>query len=803
MASPLDIPATFSRATLLHQQGKLKDAAPLYLRILSADPGCFDAHHMLGLLRAQQGRFLEAVKAIAHALKISPRSEPALVNFGNVLRALGQGDQALLSYDTALSVNDKAPETWFNRGLLLWDLRRFDEALASYDRALALAPDYAQALLSRAATLRELGRLDEALASSDAAIRINPHLAEAFDVRGTVLWRLKRFDAALDSYNIALSLVPRSAQTLNNRGLALSGLERYEDALQSFTAATEINPDYAEALNNRGNALASLGRHKEALESYQRAIALQPDYADALINKGAALAALQKFDAALQSYAAALERHPASAAAHYNRAVVCAHLNRFDEAAAGFEAALSISPRYPYALSGAANAALNLCDWERTRNLGERLVREVAEKKSVIAPFTLLGYSGDLALQRQCAETYLEAKGAVCLSPRSGGLSRRPEKLRIAYVSPDFGAHPVGHQIVDLLERHDRTTFEITGISLGPDDGSAIRARLAAACDRFEDVHGKNDRAVAELMRRLEIDIAVDLGGHTQEARPRIFAGRPAPVQVNYLGYPATSGSRCLDYIIGDAVVTPFADQPFYSEAIVQLPGSYLVSDSRRRLGAPPSRQEAGLLQTGIVFCCFNQNWKFTAPVFGVWMRLLREIEGSTLWLRDCPSGARANLEREAQARGVDPSRLIFAGHAEGGAHLARLQLADMVLDTLPYNAHATASDALWAGVPLVTCTGEAFAGRVASSLLRAVGLGELVTANLVDYESLALRLAREPAALAAVREKLAQNRTTAPLFDTDRSRRALEAAYRHMWEARGRTPTGFAVSNAGEIASA
>jgi len=791
---PVDIQATFSRAAALHQQGKLKEAAPLYQRILWADPAHFDAHHMLGVLRAQQGRYVDAVKSIGQALKLDGKSELALLNFGNVLKALGQPEEALLSYEAALAVNQNAAVTWYNRGLVLWDLRRLVDAVTSHDRALALDPNHAEAFLGRAAALRDLGRAEEALASCDAAIAVRPEMAEAFHVRGVLLWRLKRFDAALDSYNMALSIRPQSAEILNNRGLVLSGLERNEEALQSYDAAIALKPDYAEALNNRGNALAGLQRHDAALKSYDAAIATNPDYAEAMNNKGAVFVAQQEFDAALASYAAVLQRNPASGNTHYHRGAALGHLQRFEEALADFEAALAFSPGHPYALSGAANAALNLCDWPRVAEFSGRIVRAIEDQKAVIAPFTLLGYSANPSLQLRCAQIYLQDKGAQCRG--RGSLGHQHEKLRIAYVSADFCDHPVAHQIVNLLEQHDRSAFEIHGVSLGPDDGSAIRARLVQATDHFHDVRLINDREAIRLLRGFEIDIAVDLTGHSQNGRPGLFAGRAAPVQVSYLGYPGTTGSGCMDYILADPIVAPTSDQPFYSEAIVHLPDSYFVTDSRRAVSAAPARRDCGLPDSGVVFCCFNQNWKITAAVFGVWMRLLHAAPGSVLWLRDCSPAARSNLQREAAAHGIAGERLVFAGRVDFEQHLARLPLADMVLDTLPYNAHATASDALWAGVPVVTCAGQAFAGRVAASLLHAAGVPELVTTTLADYQDLALKLARDPDALAALKDRLARGRVTAPLFDTARTTRHVEAAYRQMLAQCGAPPAGFAVAD-------
>lgn len=796
---PIDIGAVFSRATALYQQGQLKEAASLYRKILSVEPAHCDANHMLGLLRMQEGRFVEAAEALANALKAQPHNAEALSNYGNVLKILGHFEEALMSYEAALSLSE-VPVFWFNRGLVLMDLRRFEDAVASYDSALSIAPDYAEAFQSRAAALCELGRFSDALTSADAALRLCPDLADAFYIRGIALWRLKRFEAALDSYNLALGIAPRAPRIFNSRGLLLCSMERYEAALESFDASLALQPDYIEALVNRGVALASLYRHEDALESYDRALAFKPGHVDALNNKGGILTALERFEEALASYAAVLTVEPDNSNALYNSAITLSHLNRFEEALARFDATLSSSPRHPYALSAAANAALNLCDWARTGALAGRLAADVREGKSLVSPFTLLGYSTDASLQLRCAKTHLKNHGAECRDVARPAIAHRHAKIRIGYVSSDFGNHPVSHQLVELLERHDRSFFEIYGISLGADDGSDMRARLVGAFDHFEDVRLMQDRDVADLMRRYEIDIAVDLNGHTQNGRPGIFSYRAAPVQVNYLGYPATTGSACMDYIIADPVIVPFGDQHAYTEAIVHLPNSFFVQDSRRVIGARPARQSAGLPEKGVVFCCFNQNWKITAPLFEVWMQLLREVPESILWLRDCGDAARSNLRREAQARGVDPDRLVFASSVAFDHHMARLQLADIFLDTLPYNAHATASDALWAGVPVVTCKGEAFAGRVASSLLLAAGLPELVTATLADYEALALKLARDPTALALLREKLARSKVTAPLFDTDRTRQCIEAAYRQMLEraARGEPPASFKV--AGEI---
>jgi predicted O-linked N-acetylglucosamine transferase (SPINDLY family) len=355
---------------------------------------------------------------------------------------------------------------------------------------------------------------------------------------------------------------------------------------------------------------------------------------------------------------------------------------------------------------------------------------------------------------------------------------------------------------VGLFEQHDKSRFETTAISFGPDPGDQFRKRLENSFDRFLDVQTKNDRDLVLLLRELEIDIAVDLMGYTNNSRPAILALRPAPVQVNFLGYAGTMGADTIDYIIADRFIIPEACQSFYTENIVYLPDTYLPTDSTRSIGEhAPARGAAGLPESGFVFCCFNNNYKITPPIFDIWMRLLLEVEGSVLWLVEDNAAAVGNLRHEAEGRGVAPERLVFAPRVKLEDYLARLRLADVFLDTLPYNAHTTASDALWAGLPVVTCAGSSFAARVAGSLLNAVGLPELITGTLEDYEALALKLARDRDLLAHIKSKLARNRQSFPLFDTERFRRHIESAYQTMWERhqRGEPPASFAVASVGD----
>jgi predicted O-linked N-acetylglucosamine transferase (SPINDLY family) len=414
-----------------------------------------------------------------------------------------------------------------------------------------------------------------------------------------------------------------------------------------------------------------------------------------------------------------------------------------------------------------------------------------------VTPFTLLALTDDQALQLKCAQNYIaESLAAAPALLRKDGRAHR-DRLRIAYLSADFQAHATAYLIAELIERHDRSRFEVHAVSFGRDDGSEMRRRLVAGFDRFHDVRARGDEAAAKLIEELAIDIAIDLKGYTQDARPEILRYRPAPIQASYLGFPGTMGGDFIDYIIADAIVLPFAEQRFYPERIVHLPDCYQPNDRQRRIAeATPCRADAGLPEKGFVFCSFNNNHKITPEVFAVWMRLLGKVPQSALWLLRDNSAAEQNLRWQAQAHGVAPGRLVFADRVALDAHLARHRLADLFLDTLPYNAHTTASDALWAGLPVLTCAGESFAGRVAASLLQAIGLPELVCDSLADYEALALKLATDPAMLASLRQKLSENRATTALFDADRTRRHIEAAYRKMWDIfqAGGAPQSFAV---------
>ncbi|HEY4077225.1 MAG TPA: tetratricopeptide repeat protein [Rhizomicrobium sp.] len=686
----------------------------------------------------RSGRLAEAEQLYLAILASDPRDFSARHLLGVVRAQSGRSEEALAEIGAALEMRPDDADALLNLAGVLKTLNRPEEALAGFDRALAQKPGWPQALNNRGTVLQSLGRFDEALASYDAALAATPNYAEALTNRGSVLQDLKRPAEALENHDRALRLHPQFATAFNNRGSALLELKRFADALNCFDRALALRPGDAEVINNRGNALQGQLRYEEAVASYDRALVIRPNYSAALNNRGSALQQMKRYEDALAS---------------------------FDQA----------GPGHPHAFGGAAMAALNLSDWTRTAEIGAQIETRIRAGQS-IPPWVLLGYSGDERLQRECAQNTIRERFPALIPPLATARYNHT-KIRLAYISSDFCHHPVGTQVVELIEKHDRTRFEVIGISTGIDDASPQRRRLIAAFDQFHDVKDQRPFGAAEMLRRMEVDILVDLNGHTQGDSFDVLAHRPAPVQATWLGYAGTTGAPFIDHIIADRVVAPDSDA--FSEQISYLPDTFFVSDTTRTIGTPPSRAQAGLPETGFVFCSFNNNWKITSPVFAIWMRLLDQVPGSVLWIKKPGEAAMANLQNAARQHGVDPARLVFAAGAPLDVHLARHRLADLFLDTLPYNAHATTCDALWAGLPVLTCKGTAYAGRVAASLLLTSGLPELVTKTAEEYEAMALTLAHDRALLQALRERLAAQ--ASPLFDTERFARNIEEAYLGM----------------------
>ncbi len=833
----LDLKAMAEQAVSFHRQGDLRRAETLYLQILDADPRLFGPHYYLGLMRLQQGRHEEACEHLEQAVAILPNEIGALMNCGMALSSAGRAQKALDMFERVLAIQPNMAEALYNRGVTLAALKRFELAVEAYDRALVIQPEMAAAQVNRAVALAAMGRTDDALAGYDRLLAMQPSNAVALNHRGLARRAMGRPAKALADYDRALSLKPDFADAMYNRGVALLDLERAADALAMFDAVAQAYRNNAELWNNRGVALWNLKRPDEALASYERALELEPGFAEAWGNRGLALRDvsrfeearasfetvltlepgnavamnshgnvlrdMKKFDEAIHSYGAAIQARPSYAEALINRGYTHWALKRYDAGTADVERALGLEPDYPYGRGEVLHARMYAADWHDFAARRAELVELVRAGKRAIQPFNFQAIAETAADAQACSRIWARDKypQQVPARPHDPSARRTEAKIRIGYVSGEFRQQATALLMAGLYERHDRAKFEIIAIDSGTNDRSPMRARLENSFDRWIAITGLSDGQAADVIRDAGIDILVNLNGFFGEARMGVFARRPAPIQVNYLGFPATLGAPYIDYILADKVIIPEAEQHFYDEQVITLPGCYQANDDRGRpMAETPLRADAGLPRHGFVFCNFNSAYKLTPGTFDSWMRILSRVEGSVLWILESPAPFAANLRLQAEARGVAAERLIFAPDLPTEQHLARLKLANLFLDGLPYNAHTTGSDALWAGVPLITRKGATFPGRVAASLLEAAGLGELVTESAAEFETLAVRLAKNPKDLEQVRTKLTVNRDTCALFDTDRFRKTIEAAYLEMWRRwlAGEKPRGFCVKAEG-----
>lgn len=668
------------------------------------------------------------------------------------------------------------------------DLQRSEEL---FKRIIKRDKSNVAALNLLVVVLISMERFAEAEPFIAKATAIDQNSYASFSNYGLISKRLNKPEQALKTYGRALELSPNNPEAWNNRGTVYNDLGQYDLALADFDRAISLDGSRAAAHANRGKTLSLLKRHAEALSSYQKALSINPHLAEVWLGLGYVFSELNRYDEARAAYDRTLSLNPDLAEAWVDLAHALFELKRYDEALAACDKALSLNSNLASIEGVRLHTKMRLCKWENLSDEIDHLTKSVRSGKDSCYPFALLSLSNSPEDQLRCARSRVATKIKPAAKSMWDGAVYAHERIRLGYVSSDLNRHPVAQLTAELFELHDRKRFEVSAYSIGPDDGSDIRKRLMIAFDKFVPFENKTDIEIARAIADAEIDILIDLNGFTKGARTGIFAHRPAPIQVNYLGYPGTMAAPYIDYIIGDQTILTDADVAAYSEKLVKLPCSYQPNDRTRAISSHPfERRDFGLPADQFVFCCFNNNFKITPETFERWMRILRAVEGSVLWLLAEDQTAIKNLGKEAEIRGVDSARLVFANRMEPADHLARHRLADLFLDTLPYNAHTTASDALWAGLPVLTQIGETFAGRVAASLLKAVGLPELITHSSEEYEGLAIEIARHPETLRALKKKLAENRLGAPLFDTERLTRQIEAAYIAM---HGRYRAGLA----------
>jgi len=705
------------RAVTLERRGLLTEADGAYAKVIENNSHYFDALHLYGLFKFKTGQLSHAVNLIETALKINPNSLNALNSLGVVYA----------------------------------HQKNYDQALDAFNRIIQRDGNNVQALSNKAQCLNELRRFREAIDVCNQVLSLDRFRLDAYLAHGSASLELENYEQALASYQKVIALNQRHEMGWWGSGNSLYRLKRYDEALAAFDEALSIKPDLENAWMGRGNVLADLKRHHDALSAYNKALSIKPDLAEAWLARG----------------------------------VIFSSTARSREALAAFSKVRDINPDFPFLDGFYVHQKMNCCDWRELDQLVQKIEVKLLSGKLAAMPFGWQGLSESEQSLQLCAEIWNKSKFSrpeIIKKRQFAEAKRANEKIRIGYVSGEFREQATSGLIVGLLECHDKSKFEVVGFDNGWDDASPIRRRIDNAMDRIINIRQSDDATVAARIQDEKIDILISLNGYFGEGRTRVFGYKAAPIQVNYLGFPGTLGADYMDYIIADKCVLPPENKKFYNEKAVYLPHTYQANDGNKSIGdAVPSRSEANLPSEQFVFCCFNNNYKITPNTFDSWMSILKQVDNGVLWLLEDNEAAMQNLRKEAQQRAVDPSRLIFAKRAPVDDHLARHHLADLFLDTLPYNAHTTASDALWTGLPVLTQIGQTFAGRVAASLLNAIGLPELITHSRQEYEALAIELAQNREKLREVRKKLDKNRLTTALFDTRLYTRHLEAAYAAM----------------------
>ena len=631
--------------------------------------------------------------------------------------------------------------------------------------------------------LYNLENFELVLSKINKIIGLFPNAYELFNLQGVCNAALQRHSSAIDSYKQAIKIKPNYPEVYYNMGVSQQNQSDLAGAIDSYKHAIQIKPNYAGAYYNIGTALRDQGDLAAAIDSYKQAIQIKPDYADAYYNMGISFKEHGDLAAAIDSYKRAIKIKPDYTDAYYNMGNAQSEQGDLAEAIDSYKQALKIMPDYQIACAAKLYRQAHICDWVGIEN-DKKQIPELGTSTQRVSPFDLLALEDSPSRQRLRAEIYTKNGNSQSQLPIAFKPVQKPTRLRIGYFSSDFCEHPVSYLIAQMLELHDREHFEVYAYSFYPGKIDKMYEHIENVVDVFHDVRKLNDKDIALLAQQDRIDIAIDLNGHTKNARSGIFAYRAAPIQINYLGYPGTMSAEFIDYIIADRVIIPKEYEQHYQEHIIRLPNSYMVTDNTRQISTRNiTRVEMGLPEKGFVFCCFNNNYKISIAEFNIWMRLLLKVPDSVLWLRKSNRWSDENFRKEAKKRGVDSSRLVFADRVLMDDHLARHKLADLFIDTFVFNAHTTATEALWAGVPVVTKLGKGFAARVAGSLLNAIGLPELITETVEDYESLILELATNPQSLGLLKEKLATNRLSAPLFDTELFTKHLEDGYEQAYQ--------------------
>ena len=758
-------------------------AVQSYKKALEIKPDYIAAQYSLGISLQDLGQLDEAVKSYKKALKIKPDFVEAQYSLGISLQDLGQLEAAIKCYEIVLAIKPDFADAFNNLGVAYLNLEQLDDAVRSYKAALKLKPEFVEAINNLGIAFYNLNKLEDAIKSYEKAIAIQPDFVKAHNNLGNALMELDQLNEAAKSYKTALKIQPDFVEAHNNLGITFFKLHQLDDAMKCYGDALVFNPDFADAHNNIGTVFLERGQLDEAVKSFNLAIKLKPNYLEANNNMGTAFNKLHQTHSAIEYYERAIVIKPDYVDAHANLATVLKDLKRFDEVMAIYDSEIILNSNLDFILGEVLHTKMMLCIWDDLPIRLNELTNKINNSEKVVSPFPLMALIDDPEIQRKTAVIYANEHYPQNYSLPKIGLYSKHSKIRIGYFSADFKKHPVASLTAELYELHNRDQFEIHAFSFGPDTNDEMNLRIKAGVDYFHDVHPLSYKDIAILARSVEIDIAVDLGGFTKDSRTEVFAIAAAPIQISYIGYPGTMGANYYDYLIADQVMIPKEKQKYYSEKIVYL-RSYQVNDSKASIPEMTfTREDLGLPETGFVFCCFNNCYKLSPTIFDSWARILKEVDGSVLLIFADNDKAKINLTKEIVLRGIDPNRLIFGKRLSKLEYLARYRVADLFLDTLPYNAGATASDALRMGLPVLTCLGNSVVSRMGASLLNAVNLPELIKTSQEEYELFAIELAMNPAKLKIIKDKLVNNLPTAPLYDTPMFTKNLESAYLTMYD--------------------
>ena len=746
-----NVPIIFNIAGACYKAiGDLKASVKMFENAVKIKPDYFEAYKNLGITLENLNRNKASIDNLLIAISINPSYFDANYHLANVYQKLSQHENAVEFYEKAISINPNVAEAHFNLGNALKNLGHLDRAIQAYKKVISMNPNLAETHNNLGVIYKEIGNIKLAVSSYKDAIKNKPDFIEAHNNLGILYKESFQFLKAKDSFKKVIELKPDYAEAHNNLGLVFMNLGQFVDAHNCYKNALKFKPDYALSYNNIGTVLGVLGKTKAAVESYEKAIALNPDYADAYNNLGNVLRNRRKRVEALSC----------------------------------FEKAYKIEPNTAYLFGAVLNTKMHLCIWDNFDSNISKLSEKIKKNQKAIGPFALKALIDDLSIQKKAAEIFVEDQFQSNFLKYKSEIHQKNSIIRIGYFSADYKIHPTSYLCAELFELHDRSKFEIHAFSYSKDTKDKMNLRIKKGVDCFHDVLSMSNEDLVNLSRSLEIDIAVDLGGYTANSRTKVFAMSLAPIQVNYLGYPGSMHADYMDYLVADKVLIPENKKEYYSEKIVYMPDTYQVNISEQNVANEElTRKDLDLPEKGFVFCCFNNAYKITPSTFEGWMNILNHVENSVLWLLVNNETSIANLKKEANKHGIKENRLVFAPYISSEKHLNRIKYADLFLDTLPYNAHTTTSDALRMGLPVLTLQGKSFASRVAASLLNAVNLPELITNSQKHYESLAVELAKNPKKYKNIKSKLLNNLPNAPLFNSTLFTRNLESAYEVMFE--------------------